>query len=127
MSSHGIIPTDEAVGVLLGVAKNISTLKAKYETSTTKVFTTWVLLVLMSFTCAILLSNHWFFTLLAGYYLHWLCTVATSVVGAAAMVYIFVIFSNIQLAKGMDSNLAEITTLLKYSRTQNGTYNSYKS
>ena len=73
---------------------------------------------------AFVLSNHALFLFLAGYSLHWLPTVLMGVIAASSVVSVVSIFSCVQVLNGLDANLSELQTLLKYQETLRGNLQS---
>ncbi len=104
----------------MGVAKNVSTKRAPLETSPSTVMKTKIILFLVCFTCALIFSNQWLFSVLAQYYLHWAGTVITGLLVAWAVFRVFCMHSDIQLYNTMTANLTQIRIILKYNHIERG-------
>ena len=121
-------PTDTAVQVFMEVADYIRDKKKGYETTESRILRTWAFLFVFSLLVSFFFGNYSVFNFLASYYLHWLCTIITCLVGAGSIVWVVTTISDAQILNGMEATLAEIRVLLKYNGLLRGTGNSdYKN
>ena len=121
-------PSDTAVQVFLEIADCIRNKKMGYETTESRILRTWKLLFAFSLLVSLFFGNYSVFNFLASYYLHWLCTIITCLVGAGSIVWVVTTLSGAQILNGMEATLAEIRVLLKYNSLLRGTGNSdYKN
>lgn len=110
-----LIFSDTAVQVFLEVANSIHAKKVRYESTENKVLWTWAFLFVFSLLVSLFLGNYSVFNTLAGYYLHWLCTLVPCLVGAGSIAWVAVTLSRGQLSNAMEANLAEIRAILKHN------------
>ena len=121
-------PTDTAVQVFMEIADCIRDKKKGYETTESRILRTWAFLFVFSLLISFFFGNYSVFNFLASYYLHWLCTIITCLVGAGSIVWVVTTISDAQILNGMEATLAEIRVLLKYNSLLRGTGNSdYKN
>lgn len=110
------------------IADCIQDKKKGYETTESRILHTWAFLFVFSLLISLFFGNYSVFNFLAGYYLHWLCTIITCLVGAGSIVWVVTTISDAQILNGMEATLAEIRVILKYNSLLRGTGNSdYKN
>ena len=110
------------------VADYIRDKKKGYETTESRILRTWAFLFVFSLLVSFFFGNYSVFNFLASYYLHWLCTIITCLVGAGSIVWVVTTISDAQILNGMEATLAEIRVLLKYNGLLRGTGSSdYKN
>ena len=123
-----LFPSDTAVQVFLEIADCIRHKKMGYETTESRILRTWTFLFIFSLLVSLFFGNCSVFNFLASYYLQWLCTIITCLVGAGSIVWVVTTISGAQILNGMEATLAEIRVLLKYNSLLRGTGNSdYKN
>ena len=114
--------------VFLEIADCVRDKKMGYETTESRILRTWKFLFVFSLLVSLFFGSYSVFNFLASYYLHWLCTIITCLVGAGSIVWVVTTLSGAQILNGMEATLAEIRVLLKYNGLLRGTGNGdYKN
>ena len=98
------------------IAQKIQTRKKKFENTHRRVVGLGIGLVLLLLILSFLLGNHTVLSFLGTYYLSCLVTMAIGLVWAGSLVVLLSAVFNIHHTSGMESNINEIRTELKYNR-----------
>ena len=100
------------MAVLRALSGSIAKKKQLYDYSSKQVVGSWVVLAALVLFVAMVTTHPTLFNFLVGYQLAWICGAVTGLAGAIAMVIVFVLFSAVQLKSAMETNVAEINTLI---------------
>lgn len=115
-----VVMTEECVTIFRHLASIIQQKKGRYNYSSKQVVSSWVVLTVLVLLVAVVMNHPTLFNFLADYHLGWMGGAITGLAGAIAMVIAFVLFSAVQLKSAMETNIAEINTLIS-SRRNEGT------
>ena len=73
-----------------------------------------LIIVVIGIFCCVLLSTQALHSYLASYYVHWLTGLICGVIGALLAMLFFLILNEFRLVAGLQANIEEIHTLLRY-------------
>ena len=98
------------------IAERIQTRKKKFEKPRRRIVGLGIGLVLFLLILSFLLGNHTVLSFLGTYYLSFLVTMVIGLVWAGSLVVWLSAIFNMHHTSGMESNINEIRTELKYNR-----------